>query len=319
MKKQFSFAGVLFWVGLFTIANADACRLIEKRIAIQPESIGAKNAELPLLIEKIEFSIQDPDVYLHEFVGRFGSKPTPREIDLDYSLAIMSWNESITHLIEIVSKTHPEISNSIQTQLTDLMKRFRAQLKLAERAGNTGSALGRARVIFTRANGFSGELRGLISLKDITQYSKHLKDIPALNAAIDARMDRVYKHLKEHPEALVEYEKKYPEIFKSDAIQKESFATIGKRLAYIQRWIGTKEIDFVMVTNGFSRWVEFKYRDLGYEERDFNHEQLKQDLQILDFIGMRDSFSIEYIFAGPVSAELKRALNNLNVGVTVLN
>ena len=295
------------------------------RLPIGAGALGEKHPDFVYVLDDIcHYQIEFP-AFEEEFVRKYKHPPVESEYREFYKTRFWIFKDGMDHLFRELEAHSPDavpaIHRSFDRRLEGI---YRAIAKLPKTQGleATKDAI---RVVRNQVVGVLGEFYGFMGIPDIRQASVFVSDMPRVTERLNETLRTWKARLAENPASISELEGRFPNLFHSKAYDRfvatHPHATANEKLESVRAWIRSKEIDFVRAKDGHESWLEIKTRRKPFGIEDFTDgsygkspvQQMKEDREILEFLGLQNEIGLEYVVTSEMSPEVKAALEAIGV------
>jgi len=275
-------------------------------------SYGEKHPELLRVIDDAESLQLFPRDFKDEFQTLHHVEPT-KENYVEFYLSRMELFKSAIHEYTSILKSENE---ALAEQIYDnFSEHFFSKHDLVRRL-NTASVEASAVGLHQLAIGHLTELYAVATLPQVTQAGVTLAQMPGMKARINEKLKQVI--------GSPEIQKRYPAIFQNARSKYVRGMNDDEYRSQIVEWIGSKEIDVIRESDGKTSWVEVKHNSRPFDLGHFTSrgskgksakDQILEDKQIIEFLGLSDKIQLEYLATGGMDADVRELLKSHGVRV----
>lgn len=284
-----------------------------RKVAVYQDSLAEKAPYLVTRLDEMDrFTIGIGD-FTNQFKKLYERNPTSAETREFFFSRIRIFDyqtRKIRTVVEQVAPHHVEtINKNFSTTLKetyDLLNQIHPHTSLDKTELLTAK-------IGKKISGFSGELRGLVSLPRVTRYSQNIRNISMIRDAAEETFQSMRMLARNSPEQFLKIKNKYPNIFghRFYKFKNDDLALIDEA----ERWVSSKEADFLREDKGVIHWMEFKVNATPFTKENFQADQISQYSEIIRFLDLENKVHLEYFATGGVSPEVRRYLESQHVRI----
>ncbi len=288
-------------------------------------TFGEKNPDFVMILDDICRYQLDFDDFELEFERVFHRTPTEVDFRRFYFSRMQLFQNGMDHWFKRLQEVDPEgvalIHRSFDRRIEGLNKVI-AKFPIEGGIEETKEAIRSAR---NQVVGTLGEFYAFMAIPKVTSASVLVSQMPLVSKKMEATFRLWEEKLAENPARFVELEEHYPNIFKSEMVNRftelNPKAGAKEKLKFLKGWMKSKEIDFIRQNGEKETWLEIKTRRKPFTWEEFISKhggkppinQILEDKEILEFLGLDHQISLEYGVTSEIDPVVKAQLDQLGV------
>ncbi len=311
--------------------------LTDPPLPIEPLSLAAQDEQLSRIVKDLEMWMVSPRDFDERFMQAHGRSSSPGEMVIYFEERLLLIEAALDELSWRTKISDPVLYEKLQISWRDWQRQISTNTKRLTLVTEPEKIKGLSKELFNLEIGFLAEVRGALIFGQIEHVGSLLlgHDLVKYNTlkSIQSLKDQALKN----PQVLLDTIKKYPQLFKPvfriegqirERVPVDEYFkffskqdNVSRYLKEIQEWILQKEADLIRVNpDGTLGWIEIKCLrneesinniTEEYHGKKSRLNQLKEDLQIIDFIGMSKKIRLQYYSTSGVSPEVRTLLEEV--------
>gem|GEM_PF-3235282 len=275
-------------------------------------SYADQRPELLRLIDDVESLQLYPRDFKDEFRASHGVDPSNENFVEFYLSRMELFKSAIREYASILKPENEALADQIYRNFSEQISSKHDLLRKLNVASVEVSAVGLHQLVI----GHLTELYAVATLPQVTQAGVTLAQMPGMLESMNEKLKRAIGN--------PEIEKRFPTIFQNARLKYVRGVSEDEYRAQIVEWVGRKEIDVIRESDGKTSWVEVKHNSRPFDLGHFTSrgskgksalDQILEDKQIIEFLGLSDKIQLEYLATGGMDADVRALLKSNGVRV----
>lgn len=304
-------------------------------MSVYQGAIAEKNPNLIRILDDINRVQMKDEKFFDEFKRVFKFEPKLKEYKDFYESRVALYRSGVTEYANELGRINPLLAFDVKNKMLSQTQRLLLEVDQSRALSEIKTASAKINIEML---GHLTELYGAVALPQVKKVSVTLGKIEEISKRVDRKVKDILLDLSEDPKVIEKLSEAYPKIFRNPHLEYRGFTRNRERMEWIRDWIHSKEIDVIREADGKTRWVEIKRNQEAFTLETFApepqkidwskrergefikvhktpFEQILEDKEIIEFLGLSDKIQLEYLATGGMKPEVKQLLERNGIRV----